>query len=133
MKKIIFQHHKQTNYISKSNSLWSHQWQRGKTWHAQSQFNIPLKHTHTINNFFGGQLPFVQQKAKKFCKLFQIVVQSYYISSEICNYLLIYFVIRYCYIGVAFITITLFPKYLHLFSTEPFISFWEELYGTFSN
>lgn len=28
MKKIIFQHHKQTNYISKSNSLWSHQWQR---------------------------------------------------------------------------------------------------------
>ena len=90
MKKIIFQHHKQQ--ITFPNPIhYEVINDRGKTWHAQSQFNIPLKHTHTINNFFGGQLPFVQQKAKKFCKLFQIVVQSYYISSEyatICSFIL---------------------------------------------
>lgn len=51
MKKIIFQHHKQQ--ITFPNPIhYEVINDRGKTWHAQSQFNIPLKHTHTINNSF---------------------------------------------------------------------------------
>jgi len=110
MKKIIFQHHKQTNYISQSNSLWSHQWQR-KDVACPVTIQYSFKtYTYHKQLSFGGQLPFVQQKSQKVLLVVPNCSAKLLYFFGICNYLRIYFVIRYCYIGVVFITITFFSK-----------------------